>query len=275
MGEAIEFNKLAAWEMRLSWIEHVVDSDWPDSDVDYIGSSWDSWEKRIRNGRDAEEITLQQRQKKLEAEGYHINNYYEHTAWITEEYLSMCLLTNSMYAAFIVSLWARVETYLKELAWMCFYAIQKKEASLKTVQQSCNEALSIRVDRVKLKEGFEELDELRKKSLYRFGDIEGFFKKNLNIRFQEFANYKSVDAIRLLNNCFKHDEGKYMPKSDELDRHIDQTLLMTWNIVNDRGEISYSKLPIKDLVLACSAFRKELVEKIKKELPRRIREVAK
>jgi len=68
------------------------------------------------------------------------------------------------------------------------------------------------------------------------------------------AKYPTVHAVRVLNNCFKHTEGRYVPKLRKPDAQIDQMLLDRWSILDGRNVIDYTKLPIKELVVACHSF---------------------
>ena len=86
---------------------------------------------------------------------------------------------------------------------------------------------------------------------------------------QDCSDYQTVNAIRVLNNSFKHNNGYYKPKNDNPDNKINESMLAKWSILDDRDKIDYSKLPIKDLIIACNAFCNDLLNKLEKELKTR------
>jgi len=43
-------------------------------------------------------------------------------------------------------------------------------------------------------------------------------------------------------------------------------LLKKWSILNERSEIDYSKLSVKELVIACNGFCVDLLDRVKTHL---------
>ena len=84
------------------------------------------------------------------------------------------------------------------------------------------------------------------------------YKQQLNLDLAELPGQETVNAVRVLNNAFKHDYGRYTP----LERSgppIPQHVLEKWNIINKYDEIVYSRLPFPDLVRACHEFSKAIL----------------
>jgi len=140
----------------------------------------------------------------------------------------MFTLTNAMYATLVISIWSYMEDFLKTVARACGAA-------------SRNEKISV------------NFRELKKK-----------IEEKCNIQIDQCNEYNKVNAIRILNNSFKHNRGFYKPPKppeQEPDR-IDESLLSDWSITaND--EIEYSKLPINKLVDACRLFVLSLITKLR------------
>jgi len=273
MSDLIEPNKIMDWQLNIQFFEFFADIDWPYSDVNYNVSKWNLWVKRIRTGHKEEEAALEKRQEEWERRrniSQNPDSIDDDWNSLGDEYSETCDLTSSMYAALIVSLWAKAEAYLKELIQMCFGALELKETALKAVVEFCNESASQKIDKYKLKGSIKRLKELQDDVPYKFEDIKVFFDEKLNIKLQDFSDYKIVNAIRILNNLFKHKSAMYAPEKNNLNEQIDKSLLIAWEI-KDRHEVDYSKLPIQDLVMACANFRKKLLENIKDELTIRTR----
>jgi len=87
----------------------------------------------------------------------------------------------------------------------------------------------------------------------------------LGLRLNKMTNkksYQTLNAIRLLNNAYKHKDGIYFDgKKDH--QKICASLKSEWTI--DEGKaIEYSKIPIPELLSACQWYIGELLEKIVK-----------
>jgi hypothetical protein len=261
--------RLKRWRIQLQIIghqEYLID------DMDYEMSTWATWAKRIEAGHKEEEKYLKQQQKKWEARHKNIkenaDEFYQDD-YLAEEYSQMCGLTNSMYGALIVSLWSEMESFLVGIGRACYWALEKKETALKTVAEFCNQSLDNTIDEQGLSSSIKKLRSLQSGIPYRINDIKDSLVKDLNIDLNKVTNYSIIDAIRILNNSFKHNGGWYKPKQNRPDTHIKQALLDKWG-VKEKQEIDYSKLPIKELVIASSSFRKDLLEKVEQELANRI-----
>jgi len=144
-------------------------------------------------------------------------------------------ITNAMYAALIVSLWACVEGYLKGLLSVC-----------------------------------RGVRNLKKKVPYKFDAIKDSFLKEMDINLEQLPRYSTINAIRILNNSFKHSEGYYLPETGKSHTQIAHHLLTKWKCISNRfvelKAIDYDKLPIQELVFTCGTFFEGLSEQIKKNL---------
>ena len=130
-------------------------------------------------------------------------------------------ISNDMYAAFCVHIWSRFEK--------TFTGCKKAwnlEASSK-----------VKFDAHKIKE------------------IVMFFYNTATIDLKRIKNYEFVNAIRTLSNCYKHNNGRYKPDGYP----IDPTLLTQWDI-EEKHSIVYSELPLKEIIINCGYFLKDLLE---------------
>ncbi len=155
--------------------------------------------------------------------------------WYSEDYYRLSRITKSMYAALIVSMWAELEFFFKGL---------------------------IRICSEYLKNGVSD-DKLHKACV-----IKDYFKK-VGIKLDEIKELNTVNAIRILNNAFKHNNGSYeLNKKNPCD-NINEELCEKWYIDARNVEIDYSRIPINELVLACNTFCCELINKVESTLEKR------
>ena len=228
---------------------------------EYSDSKWADWEYRIKQGQKAVEQNISKSLKKLKVPK---DDYLPD--WLAEDHIRACDLTNAMYAALVVSIWAEMEYFLKSLIRTCFSILEKKKKILEKTSKFCSDALtSSSVDKEALSNCIKELKDLQAGVPYDYKDIEDFFKKEFNIKLDSFKNYKIINAIRILNNSFKHTNGRYEP-TDKPYTKIDQKLLDKWGIFEDRKDFDYSKLPIENLVSVCNAFCHDLLDKVEQNL---------
>ena len=200
--------------------------EFPDRD-EYPFSLWADWEKRVQEGHAAEEEKIERRYKDVPDDNPDDLGVDEHQ--------QTCRLTTSMYAALIVAMWAQVEEFLNGIARACDDAsgagkkakTKRKTIKIKQLCDGIQKATGIAVDRC--------------------------------------CEAATVNAIWILNNAFKHDDGYYVP--DKTDRHerIDRKLRKTWGIKEDE-RIDYSELPIEDLVLAGNTFCGDLLSRVNAKL---------
>ena len=219
---------------KLEIIRHFWLDKFPDGD-DYDSSLWAMWQSRIREGHKSEEIFI------AKVADRWISNLTEEQKELmpddmfTDDYYHTFQLTNAMYAAMVVKLWSSIEGFLKDLVNIC-----------KRVHNS------------------------NKKVSYKFEEIEKSFKKDIGVNLEQLPSYSIINAIRILNNSFKHSEGFYQPELGKPHTHIDPNLLTKWKCISKRfvdlKEIDYTVLPIQELVAACKLFCQHLISATEKSL---------
>jgi len=209
----------------------------PDTDR-YSNSLWATWVSRIRAGHDKEEELAAENVKRWDSELTAEQKQWMPDDLFADEFWGIEQVTNNMYAALIVSLWACVEGSLKDLLSVC-----------KGTKDS-NKLCPVHSSGVKT--------------------ITQGFKKELNIKLEEQLSYPVVNAVRILCNSFKHSEGFYEPKGSDSHSQINPDLLTKWKCISDRFKdrkaIDYDRLPIQELVFTCGTFFEGLLEQIKKKL---------
>lgn len=153
--------------------------------------------------------------------------------WFADDYYHSVSVTDNMYATLIVSIWSKMESYFKRLSRFSYSELGRTGDPP-----------------------------------YKIDKIKAFFLNNLNIDLGTIKKFKTINAIRILNNSFKHENGKYKPRLNYTLDHIDSTLLHQWNLEEGK-RIEYSNLPIQDLVIACNTFTTELFKRVETELKNR------
>ena len=138
-------------------------------------------------------------------------------------------VSNAMHAAVIVSMWAGMETELNQLIGIC------------------NRALNTNGE------------------AYPFKKAKAFFYESLSIDISQVSEYYIIQAVHILNNSFKHDNGRYEPDQNRPHTQIDPSLTTQFKITAN-NPIDYSALPLRDLLDSSNCFVKELIEKIKEYL---------
>ena len=101
---------------------------------------------------------------------------------------------------------------------------------------------------------------------YAFDKIKNALRKEVGVEVDQCAEYLTVDAVRILNNSFKHNKGRYQPKDGKPHTRIDEAILKKWSILGEHNEIDYSKLPVKELVVACNGFCADLLDRVENQL---------
>ncbi len=253
------------WESALTWDTMYLQGDFPVSDFEYQNSLWETWVLRIQEGHKAEEEKLKELYYQLKPENHEEDSEeaVEINHLMADGHTDMAILTNSMYAALAVSLWSKMENFFKRMINVCFIGQKKKESILKSVTDFCAESSSNPVNKSELKRCIKLLRALQ--TAYKFLEIKSFFKNEMGIDLEVLPEYKTVDAIRILNNSYKHSNGYYKPEIDKSHTQIDPTLLAHWSVQCDQ-EIDYSKLPIKELVIACGKYNQKLIDEIRSKL---------
>ena len=263
--------RLPAWHLRLdSMLGFLLTDLFPPDEEEYAVSRWAAWEDRIQHGHSAEEAVIEkEHERRMSQPTYDPDEYIG--SWAGEDYLETCRLTSTMRAALVVAIWSEMEHFLKDCVLLCWRALDKRTKLLRKVQRFCQQSLEAKKTRDSLKACVKALKELGVDMPFAFEEIEKTLKKEVGIELCHCAEYATIHAIRILNNCFKHNSGRYEPQEGKPHTRIDKTLLDKWSdaIRPGEDEIDYSYLPIRDLVIACNAFCTDLLNKIGGALDRR------
>lgn len=202
---------------------------------DYFGSRWYDWEQRIKAGHDVEEDTLKKQYEKALKSVSPDDPYF--VEFIAEDFINTRELTNNMYAALIVSIWSEMESFFKSLVRACYTARGE-----------------------------------RKKLPYDIKAISEEIERTTGIQIGKCKGHKVVDAIRILNNSYKHSNGYYRPEADKPHTQISKSLLNKWKI-EEGCKIEYSKLPIEKIYLSFNAFCADMLKKFETKLKKRLGEL--
>ncbi|GEM_PF-2079138 len=226
------FRKISRWRIALNVASlHAFRDDYS------LDSRWYDWEQRIKEGHKKEIAWIEKRAQSWT----NINDDFGDV--FGEDYVRAYDLTNTMYAALIVSIWSEMESFLKTLIRI-HYSILREQKTPPT-----------RIDHIKK-----------------------VLENKLGIKLEKCKSYSTVDAIRLLNNLFKHDEGYCVPES-EIYKKIKKSPV-TRHAIPDRRkrdtkwrggeiEIKYSALPIQDIISACNTFCTDLLKKVETKWKKR------
>ncbi|HUU20736.1 MAG TPA: hypothetical protein VMW72_26555 [Sedimentisphaerales bacterium] len=222
------------WKRKLIFVQRYWKDKFPSKD-DYDFSVWAMWESRIRKGHKVEENLIAKAAKRWESSLTEEKKELMPDDMFADDYWHALQITNAMYAALVVSLWSSIEGFLKDLACVCKRARHSNKKHP-------------RFDFKRIKQSFKEI----------------------GIDLKQLPKYSTVNAINIFNNSFKHSEGFYRPKSGKPYTHIDPKLLTKWESISKRfvdlKEIDYTKLPIRELVIACNLFFQSLLSAVKKNL---------
>jgi hypothetical protein len=207
-------------------------------------SVWAIWENRIKNAHDEEAKNISDFKKTWSDRDLDFDD------WAGEEYGQRCLVSNSMYAALIVSIWAKTEEFLNDVV----RDIQRQKAG----------------------EGIKDEDKE-----YRIKNLHCAFKQ-CGINIYECVNYDVVNAVRIVNNSFKHKNGIYVEQKQKNHDKIDGSLKKDWEKINilkklsasnkkgysvseeDRYEIDYTRLSIQKIIPKFNSFCRDLLGKARK-----------
>jgi hypothetical protein len=220
-------------DLHLWWLQFELEDDFP-KESSYENSAWWHWAQRIKEGQVKEQEELDNFYSKRQAEcsGSDDEQYWLEN-WAVDDYAQTRQVTGTMYAGLIVSMWAKIEYMLKQILSTCLCDPEKEE---------------------------------RPKVSANIKAIKKDIKDKTGINLLDCEKSETVNAIRILNNCFKHTDGRYRSNNKKPLETIKKYLIQRWNIVGNHEEIDYSKLPIKELVVACGAFGLDLLGKVKNAL---------
>lgn len=227
------------WEMRLDMMKNQLEIGNPFPTEDFFYDSvWHIWKERIENGQNREEKQIQEIYKKWKRQEDQFNDRsFDPDGWASDDYWQSCQVTNTMHAALLVSIWSEIENFLKSILAICSETDGNKGVI---------------------------------KIPYRFKEIKEALEK-LGIKIMECDAALIANAVRILNNSFKHDDGQYRPDNEKPHTQIDQNLLSNWEVLKDLNdnEIDCSKLPIQEILKDCNSFCMDLLKKTEAALKKK------
>jgi hypothetical protein len=154
-------------------------------------------------------------------------------AWIEDQNSLTEELSNAMSACIVVVLWSRVEALF--------------ERTCRSLAQH---------------------GALTAPQAFRFAEVGKFMRSNCGIQLEHLPCFDEVNAIRLLNNCFKHkDGGTYTPPVNRPGDTISPALLSRWGAIDANGRLNYRAVPVSELTAACFSFCSELLTRIESHYP--------
>ncbi|MGO9115515.1 MAG: hypothetical protein ACLP9L_40410 [Thermoguttaceae bacterium] len=256
-----KYKIVPAWRRKAIAVHRLFLTDVFPDESSYLDSRWGSWEQRIQQGHTREEKLIERiydRRKKRPSP----DPTYDPDEWAGEDYMETCLLTNAMYAALAVSIWSEMEHFLKDVVSLCYQALEKRKTALQKTQKFCEDTLAGMQPKATLGSCIKALKEIDAGIPYKFDEIRKTLKNEVHVTVDQCAEYTTINAVRILNNSFKHNKGCYQLEDRESHDRIDEALLKKWSILNERSEIDYSKLPMKELVIACNGFCADLLVRV-------------
>jgi hypothetical protein len=255
--------------MRWASIEQLLLTDVFPDQSGYHTSRWATWESRIQQGHKAEEQQIERIYERRSEEVSAEPPDHDPGELAGEDYLETCRLTSTMYAALIVGIWSEMEHFLKSVVRLCYQALDKRRIALTTTKRFCEDSLAEKKPTDTLESCIKAMKELASDVPFAFDDIKKALRKEVSIDVEQCTDFLAIDAIRILNNSFKHSRGRYEPESGQAHTQIHKSLLNKWPILDERNEIDYSKLPVEELVLACNGFCQDLLGKVENVLERK------
>lgn len=139
-------------------------------------------------------------------------------------------ISNDMYAALCVHLWSKIETSFRR----------------------CQEAWNL------------QYNSQMRSDTHKIKDVKNFFEDEASIQLPCIPNYNYANSVRVLSNCYKHNNGRYKPETYP----IESSLLNQWGIENEQ-RIEYLRLPIKDILLHCGEFLEQLLKEFRQKIETR------
>lgn len=154
-----------------------------------------------------------------------------------DDYAQTTEITNSMYAALIVAIWSKIERRNVSTAFH-FLKLEKKKA----------------------------------KACYRFETFKSEMMDHLQVDISQISDYDTVNAIREINNAFKHGSGSLNlnSKGYEAIRKSLVTQKALSALATDGPDwqplvttIQYDRLSIQAVLNSCNVFFSELLKSLK------------
>ncbi len=150
-----------------------------------------------------------------------------------EDFLIAEEVSEIMYAALTVAIWSNIESFIKETISMCETILKQKSTNL---------------------------DEIRRMNIVK---CDKYLNSNINVNLRSLQCYDFVNAVRIISNCFKHNNGRYIEKSNNEKDKIEEALKTKWDL-ECKQRIVYRKINFYELIINCGLFCDNLKREFKK-----------
>ncbi len=137
-----------------------------------------------------------------------------------------------MYAALTIVIWSNIESFIKKTICMCETILMQRRPNL---------------------------DEIRRMNIVECDE----YLNNININLQSLQCYDFVNAVRIISNCFKHNNGIYIEKSNNKKNKIEEAFKREWDLECEK-HIVYRKINFHELIINCGLFCNDLKREFKK-----------
>lgn len=245
------------WMWQLHHLERLF------LDLDsYDESVWAGWEKRIQQGHEAEEKAIQRWHDRMMQQESPLGDHFNPSEIAGEDYQETCRLTSSMHAAVTVALWSDIEYFLRRIVQVAYRAAGQRDLVLRQMRDFCDDVLAKKRTNIEPNKCAKDVMRVFAER-YKFEELKRALHEAAGVALDKCNEYRTINAIRILNNAFKHNRGMYKPAPDAPHSQIDEELLSRWSLVQGNDRIDYSQLSIRELVCACDVFCKDVIGKVR------------
>lgn len=260
--ESVETRKIASvWMGMISFLKMLIDYKFPNSD-EFDGSQWGEWKARIDKGHEGDEQNVDNWLELIDKGNQQYADQMKDVAG--DELAEATALTDNMYAALVVSIWSQLEGMLNVVIRINDQAKSTQKKTLIQTINFCEDTLKgNQTGNSTFASCAKNLKQIQNDNLFSFDEIKITIKKKTKINIEECKAFAVINAIRILNNSFKHSGGYYRPDR-KAKNQIDASLVSKWKIpsVEDKRKVDYYELPIKEVIADCRKFIDDLTDKL-------------
>ncbi|MBO6512472.1 MAG: hypothetical protein JJ974_00725 [Phycisphaerales bacterium] len=102
-----------------------------------------------------------------------------------------------------------------------------------------------------------------KKPSHKIIDVKKSFKSSARIDMEHCAGYSIFNGLRILNNSFKHSDGKYRASGRPVHDQLDPAFEMSAQVRLDSSDrIEYENLDLSAVVDGCGRFFGDLIAQL-------------
>jgi hypothetical protein len=174
--------RVPIWALKLSILKSTTPFKWDTS-------IWYEWSKRIQSSYVSANRAIHERYKKYE-------NTQAYSELIVNDYHQNEYLTETMYAALIVAIWAEVERYLKHLLGTCYSAAYPDRHKMTEAKKFCKDFLAGKASFSDAKKGMKMFRNLCKYVPVNFDEIKEAIKLETGVAVETCSNYGAIVKSR-------------------------------------------------------------------------------